>query len=343
VKEVSVRSTSRFPRVPALLGAAALLTASLAGCSATPGFGGCAPVLTGGDASSIVTASGDVGDKPTIDFPMPLVASSTPEATVLTTGDGETVRDGEQVDYELTVLDGASGAIAGQSNYDGSQFNRIGAKSTSSAIQQALVCATVGSRIAVVSTWEDTRDAFGPGAASAFEDTATLVLVLDVVHSYLGKADGINQLPRDGAPTVATEVDGTPGITVPLQDPPTETYSSAIKAGDGATVRADDMVVLHYRVFTWPEGGGTDPGLSTNTWEQGIAPSVAMTVSDTGALPAGVVNALVGQKIGSQILVVVPPGDDGFVFNDTTADTIPLGVTPTSTTIFVVDLLGIQK
>ncbi|MES1169861.1 MAG: hypothetical protein ABUL47_04145, partial [Leifsonia sp.] len=66
-----MRSSTRFKRVPALLGAVGLLTASLAGCSLIPGFGGCQPSFTSGDASSVVTASGTLGNAPTVDFPTP--------------------------------------------------------------------------------------------------------------------------------------------------------------------------------------------------------------------------------------------------------------------------------
>ncbi len=41
MKEVPVRHAPLLNRVPAMLGAAALLAAALAGCTSLPGFGGC--------------------------------------------------------------------------------------------------------------------------------------------------------------------------------------------------------------------------------------------------------------------------------------------------------------
>ena len=66
-----MRSSTRRIGAPALLGAALLLAASLAGCTALPGLGGCDASYSSGDASSTVTATGKVGDKPTVDFPTP--------------------------------------------------------------------------------------------------------------------------------------------------------------------------------------------------------------------------------------------------------------------------------
>ena len=69
-----MRSTAAIRRIPALLGVAALLTASLAGCSgASPASAAATRRTTSGDASSLVTATGDVGSPPDVDFPTPLV------------------------------------------------------------------------------------------------------------------------------------------------------------------------------------------------------------------------------------------------------------------------------
>ena len=53
------------------------------------------------------------------------------------------------------------------------------------------------------------------------------MVVIDVTAAYLGKADGFNQLPKDGMPTVVTAVDGTPGITVPAAGSAGRDHASA--------------------------------------------------------------------------------------------------------------------
>jgi peptidylprolyl isomerase len=331
VKEVPVRPSTRFNRVPALLGAAALLAASLAGCTAIPGFGGCQPAYQSGDASSIVTATGKVGSKPKVDFPTPLV-SATPEVSVIEAGDGALVRDGSQVDFDIAVFYGKDGQ-----NLSGDEVasDRQSAGIEDNAFSTALVCAQVGDRLAITTTVED---AYGKGAGDSvgLTDDDTLVIVVDIRATYPGKADGFNQLPQDGMPVVVTAVDGAPAIAVNLVTKPTTTRIETVKGGDGAPVRSDDKVVVQMRVWTWPDEGG-DPSELTNfsTWAGDKA--YTMTLDDNkNPLPAGVLRAVEGSRIGSQLLIVIPPGEDGYV-------TPPEGMSEDATMIWVVDLLGIDK
>jgi hypothetical protein len=337
VKDVPVRATSRVKRVPALFGAAALVTATLAGCTAIPGFGGCDPRYDGGEASTIVTASGSVGSEPTVDFPTPLVAGSGTEVSTLVEGEGREIGSGDQVDYAFAIFDGESGEALGTSGFGDAQASRVASGLDDNAVSGALECLAVGSRAVVVTTWEQAKAAFSTDAEGQIDDTATVVVVLDVIDAYLGKADGINQLPADGMPTVATQVDGTPGISVLLQDAPATTRSSVIKGGDGRTLEAGDQAVVMYSLWTWPAAAGDDPAQIGTTWAAHRAVTLALTdIADGGGLPTGLLEALVGEKIGSQVLVVLPPGDDSF----------PAGQGPSSddsTYVFVVDLLGIQE
>jgi peptidylprolyl isomerase len=330
VKEVSVR------RIPALLGAAALLAATLAGCTAAP-FGGCQPAYESGDASTLVTATGKAGSEPTVKFPTPLVAGAQPEATIVTPGDGAVIPVGAQVDYDFTLFDGKSGQELGKSGYDGTQFTRLGTGLKGDSVSKGLSCATVGSRIAVVSTWKQAKAAFSADASDSLDDKTTVVVVIDVLSAYLGKADGFNQLPKDGLPTVVTAVDGTPGITVLAATAPKKTEIGLIKGGDGATLKADDKAVVQYALWTWPSTPGDEPPQIGTTWTDHRAVTLALTsIAKGGGVPDGLLKALIGARVGSQVLVVLPPGDDSF----------PTGQGPAaddSTYIFVVDVLGIQK
>jgi len=311
-------------RLPAVIGAAALLTASLVGCSAIPGYAGCDPAYDAGEASKIVTATGS-----NVDFPTPLVVTK-PQVSTVTAGDGALVTDGDQVDYTVATYYGPDGQALSADDATG----RIAAGVADNSISEALLCAHVGDRLALVTS---TADAFGAGAgeSSNLADADTLVMVIDVDASFLGKADGINQLPQDGMPTVVTAVDGTPGISVLAVDPPRTTRIGLIKGGDGRTVKIDDKVVLQYSLWTFPGTKGDEPVPVSNTWTSHQAADFTLTAAENG-LPQGVIDALVGQKVGSQVLLVLPPGDDSF-----TEATAPSGVD--STYIFVFDILGIQK
>lgn len=309
-------------RLTASIGVAALLTAALAGCTGVPGFGGCDPVFDAGDSSRIVTGSGS-----SVDFPTPLVVKK-PQVSTMKAGDGALIEKGDQVDFTVTTYFGADGQkLSG----DDASDQRFAAGVTDNAISEALVCAHVGDRIALVST---TADAYGEGAGASgnLADDDTLVSVIEVKAAYLGKADGLNQLPQDGMPTVVTAVDGTPGVSLLAVDAPDHTRISVIKGGDGRTVKADDQVVLNYSLWTWPETKGDEPVAVSNSWDSHQAQ--VFTLGE--GLPQGLLDALIGQKVGSQVLLVLPPGDDSF-----TEDSAPSGAD--ATYIFVFDILGIAE
>lgn len=337
-----MRSSSAIRRLPALIGAGALVTAALAGCTGAPG--GCEPAFASGDASSIVTATGAVGSSPSVDFPTPLISPTT-QVSVLESGDGPLIQDGQQVDYTIAVYYGANGQkLSG----DSVNSARTEAGLDQSTLNRAMDCAHVGDRLAVTTTLADAYGA-GAGAGANIADDDTLVVVLDLTAAYLGKANGFNLLPQDGMPVVVTAVDGTPAIALDFVSKPDHTRVETVKAGDGSAIKKGDAVVVQLRAWTWPDadadpaeilvtppsGGSSRP---INTWALHQAATVDLGASDT-SLPPGVADALPGTKIGSQLLVVVPPGDGHYA-------TIPsslAGLTTDQTMIWVVDVLGVEK
>jgi peptidylprolyl isomerase len=297
-----------------------MLAAVLAGCAASPDdASACTPLIAPGDASELVTATGEVGSLPTVDIPAPLVSSS-PQRSVLETGSGLVASEGMTVDYDAVLVDGESGAPLQQTSFDGTaHLARTGGEGSMS---QAFVCAQSGDRLAVTTTIGDS----GLASATATEpDLArTIVLVLDITGVYLGKADGVNQLPQDGMPVVVTAPDGTVGITIPSGiEVPDADRTSTIKLGSGAKLSEGDEAVLQVGVWTWPADGSGATQKST-TWD--TAPvAVTLTAGDASALPTPVIDALVGTPVGSQVLVVVAPTGDS-----------------PDATVYVVDALGIR-
>jgi hypothetical protein len=224
--------------------AAALVAGTLAGCTGGPFSGGCTPAYQPGDASTAVSVNGEVGDTPAVTMPTPLIATE-PERTVTVEGEGEPIPAGATVLASYVYYEGASGASVNESSALYSASDR------SLAIGEALVCATAGSRLVVTGPAEQLVADY-PG------ETATLVAVIDIVEVFLGKANGVNQLPLDGMPTVVTAVDGTPGLALGYQAEVVEPRTATIKAGSGAVVADDATVVFHARSFTWSSPTSAD-------------------------------------------------------------------------------------
>jgi peptidylprolyl isomerase len=110
-------------------------------------------------------------------------------------------------------------------------------------------------------------------------------------------------------------------------------YGASLQ-GSGATVKKGQSIVIQLMGIDWQTAK-----TFADTWSTHTAQTVVVTpATDTsaGGIPSGVVTALVGQKVGSQVVVIVPP-KEGFA-----AGKNPSGVTDGDTLVFVIDILGIQ-
>jgi peptidylprolyl isomerase len=132
-------------------------------------------------------------------------------------------------------------------------------------------------------------------------------------------------------PAVTSAPDGRPGIAVPNTAPPADLRISTLIKGDGDVVSEGQTVVAHYLGVIW---GGS---VFDSTWENNSpANLVAQSFIDNagvGVVP-GFAAALVGQTVGSRVLVSIPPSE-GYP-----AGQGPPSIPANSTMIFVIDILG---
>ena len=334
-------------RISALVSTAALatvLTATLVGCSSGPStdVDSCTPLFTPGDASELVEATGAIGSEPKVEFPAPL-ASDSPERSVLEEGDGIVAASGMTVDFDAAIYDASTGDKLLATKFDGSQGVRYRAGLTvlsdapgaePGAFVEGLVCAQAGERLVITSPATESGVDF---STLGLSDDDTVVFVVDVQAVYLEKADGANQLPKDGMPTVVTAPDGTPGIALPDGNPPAETRSSVIKAGSGEAIADGDNAVLNMSIWVWPTDGADVSQAYTSWGKTPITQPIAEDPTGQQGVSKGVYDALLGAKVGSQVLVVVAP-------EDSYADGAwPQGTSAGDTLVYVIDVLGIQK
>ncbi len=90
---------------------------------------------------------------------------------------------------------------------------------------------------------------------------------------------------------------GRPGIIVPDGDAPTSQVVQVLKRGDGATVRQGDSVRVQLTSVDW-----ATRQVKNTTWDS-TAQSIDLSQTN---VPASFSAALVGQTVGSQILLVTP-------------------------------------
>jgi FKBP-type peptidyl-prolyl cis-trans isomerase len=322
-----------YVRKIATLAIIAGLVVSLAGCSTSTPSGACTPSVTSGDTSSTVTAAGAFGSEPKVTMPTPLVVKK-PEVSIITKGAGKTIYPGQNVDFQATVLNAKTGDVISATSFDKTSPARAKADTKVTGIGPALQCVTVGSRLAVALTVRDFVGKQGLDPTYNLGLNDTLVFVVDVVAKYLGRADGVDQILQAGFPTVVLASDGQPGITIPHQNPLSDLQIEVLKRGAGPRVKKDDFVVLAYTGVDW-----TTQKVFDTTWGGSAVNRQAKNLdpTDGSGLVDGFTTALIGQTVGSQVLVVVPP-KEGFP-----SDALPTGVSKGSTLIFVFDVLGIAS
>ena len=308
--------------------AAAVLVSTLAACGVADERAGCQPVLQPGDASRAVNAEGDLGSQPTVTFPTPLVTDAS-QVTELVRGEGEVLSRGEIADSHLSLYNGEDGQLLTATDYAESYLRRT--VTADDTLGKALQCAAVGSRVVYATTVADVYGADNPQIP--LENDATIVAVFDVARAFKGRADGAPQLGQNGMPAVVLAPDGRPGISVPAEDAPTDLRVAVLKKGTGPKVEEGDRAVLHYTGLTWD-----DENVFDSSWENGVpATFTAASFEDDpqGVMP-GLAEALIGENVGSQVVVVIPPE---FGYPEGQA---PASVPEGSTMVFVFDVLGIE-
>ena len=323
---------------PALILIGALL-ASLTACTAGPDV--CEPLIPTGSSPATVDATGEVGESPEVKFPTPLFSERAQQSVLVSgSGSGDIVPVGGIVDLEVSLFDGTTGEPITATAYDEAQAplrTTAGEPvegATTPLFGKVMQCAEVGSRIAVTAT---IADVFGSGTLDptlGLQDDSPVVAVIDVMQSYLGRATGTPQLGAQGVPAVVTSPSGVPGVSIPDTEAPSELRVHPLVTGDGQTVEEGDRVVLHYTGLLWDEKTVFD-----SSWDRGAAATftAASFEDDPNGVVPGLAAGLIGQTIGSQVVVVIPPAD-GYPEGQAPAS-VPSG----ATMVFVVDVLGIEE
>ena len=303
------------------LSAVALSAVLLAGCSssapetdaspsAAPVVDLCSAAAPSGEASDSVTVDGTVGEESTATFTAPLEIT-TLQTTVIEEGTGDPVESGELVTYALTAFNSETGEKLGSIGYGEDPVLPVQI-SPDNPVGQILGCAAPGTRVVVAYPPADPN----PGQ----------VYVFDFIATVPNAAWGEPQEPVAGMPEVTLADDGAPTIEIPDGDAPADLELATLKKGDGAVVASGDTVLVQYTGVKWSDGSVFD-----SSWENG-APASFQT---TGVVD-GFRQALEGQTVGSQVLVVIPPalgyGEAGSSDNELAGETL----------VFVVDILGTQ-
>jgi peptidylprolyl isomerase len=275
-----------------------------------------------------VQVRGDVGKKPTVDVAAPFRTSSFVRQEIVQ-GTGLKVTSGAVVQIEYLGVNGTDGTVF-DSTYERTQASTFTVREggvSLPGILKAVEGANVGSRVLVAVPPQDGYGEEGmPALGIAADDT--LILVVDVLSAklVLDRAQGTPQPPVPGLPVVELAEDGAPTITLPSEKPPTTLVVDTRILGAGPIVLREARITVHYTGVTWPGGKVFD-----SSWER--EETSQFTVGVGKLIPAWEAG-LVGQTVGSQVLLVVPPAQGYGSKGNPSAD-----ISGTDTLVFVVDIL----
>jgi peptidylprolyl isomerase len=288
-----------------------------------------APSPSSGALSAVTVEGTDPAKAPTVKVDAPIEVTKT-ESEVLTDGKGAPVAADDLVSIQAVILNGRDGKVAHSTWDTGAVGLDLGAEDLFGSFRTQLPGKKVGSRVVITST---PTDAFGDqgNADLGMQKDDPVVFVVDLVSAskVLAQAEGKAVAPKKGLPTV-TMNEGKPAtITIPKGvKPPTKTIVQPLVEGTGPVVEKGQRVRVAYTGALWKDGSVFDSSASRP--EQ---PWFEFPIAQ-GQVIKGWDNGLQGQKVGSRLLLVIPPAD-GYG-----AAGSPPKIAGTDTLVFVVDILA---
>lgn len=326
------------PTRPALAAALVLGLTLLAGCGSASDpqtgstTGSTETLAQPGVGLEAVTASGPVDHKtaPKVVFAQKPVSTATVTRKVLTPGTGAAATKADTVTVRMQIFNGTSGKLLddGFTAQRKADTFRLARTDLIKGLIEGLVGAQKNSRVAFTIP---PKLAFGDqgNAQLGIGGKDTIVVVADVsdVRRGLTQVDGTQKPSPAGLPTVAFPQGPAkaPKVTVPKTAAPTTLKVVTLVEGSGKPVAKGEMMTGQYHGVLWKDGSVFD-----SSWERGEAADFPIGV---GQVIPGWDKALVGKKVGSRVLIVVPPAD-GYG-----AAGSPPKIGGKDTLVFVVDIL----
>ncbi len=310
----------RLRRVPSVLLPLVLL-GTLAACGND----------NGSDASSgplsAVSISGDPGKAPEVSWKQQMETTGI-QSTVLHQGDGPEVKDGDSIYANFWIGDGYTKKKA-YSTYDTGQpqLIKVDSSSLSPVFKEAVEGHTIGSRVAVTAPADK---AFGPTGNPNLEigNKDAVLIIVDLLSTVLDGPQGAQKPAPAWAPKLETKGDAVTGLDFSKAPKPDgKLHSAVLIEGTGATVAKGQTITVNYLGQVY---GGKKP--FDESYSKGQPTSFGI---GTGQVIPGWDKTLVGQHVGSRVLLAIPPKDGYGKQGQPSA-----GIKGDDTLYFVVDILG---
>jgi FKBP-type peptidyl-prolyl cis-trans isomerase len=317
----------RRRRVAALATTTLLAVAVIAGCGSSSSKSS-ASASSSADTYASVTATGAFGKAPTVKIP-DVQGTGALYTKTLIQGTGAKLTTSQALLGNFVLYDwsGKTHKLLG-STYTGGTPTLF-AGPLLPGLTTALEGQQVGSRVLAVIP---PADAFGAAGNSTIGVGAndTVVFVVDMLKSYANTAGVPGTQTSDGGgalPTVKVGAAGKgPTITIPSTAAPKTLQVKTLVKGAGPVVKKGQYIVVQYTGMIWRTKKVFD-----SSWSRS---EPFATVIGEGQVIPGWDTGLVGQTVGSRVLLVIPPADGYQAAGQPSA-----GIKGTDTLVFAVDII----
>ena len=295
----------------------------------------------------VIEVTGKFASEPKVEIPTKLAPTRTLQVTIPIQGTGRALADGDTAyvsfatykwakdkDEENSRIKSTSEKVsstwAEQAQQPGGPRPLVLGKSGLKEIDKNLVGKTVGSRVVLQLPPSKDLSQLSPQQISA-KDAVVFVIDIQAAVPKDAKPEGTPQkLDDKNLPKVEDKGANEPKITVPDADAPDKLQVKTLVQGNGPALTKGDDAVVNYVGKIWKSGDKFD-----SSWDNKQPVNFPI---GTGATIPGFDKGLTGAKVGSRVLLVLPPAE-GYGEQGS-----PPKIKGDDTLVFVVDILAkIQK
>ena len=286
---------------------------------------------SGSPSTPSVTVSGQFGSSPKITIPDQTAGSNLTVKTLIKgTGPVLSKSDAFVGNYAVYIWSGKTHKLA-QSTFQ-TKTPQLFSGTLLPGLETALQGKKMGSRVLAVIPPKDGYGKSGNSSAGV-SATDTLVFVIDMLKEFPNNAAAAGSQVSSGGgslPSVTAKSGSAPTIKIQSSSkPPAGLVTKTLIKGSGPVVAKGQTVVTQYVGSIWRTDKVFDSSWSRGEpfgFTIGATPSQVITGWDKG---------LVGQTVGSRVMLIVPPADGYGKTGSSQA-----GIKGTDVLVFVVDILG---
>jgi len=283
-------------------------------------------------SAAAVSVTGSFGKAPAVTIPAQKAGSKLAVKT-LVHGSGPALAktDAFVGNYAIYLWSGTTHKLL-QSTFKAGGRPTLFSGSLLPGLETALIGQKMGSRVLAVIP---PKEGFGTSgdAQAGIKGTDTLVFVVDMIKDFSGTAAAAGQSVSNGGgslPTVTAAAAGAaPTIKMPKGNPPKNLTTKVLIKGTGPAVAEGDTVVVQYTGALWRNGYVFD-----SSWKRSQPFGFTIGASPSQVIP-GWDKGLVGQTVGSRVMLIIPPADGYGKTGSPQAH-----IKGTDTLVFAVDILG---